>query len=208
MGGDSYTSAWIGDRTGGSEAYVGGNGDPVVGILGSENQEHVTSLGLFFANTLAVAPRPRVVKPAEPPPALPKAAPVAVNPVAPPLPVVGPVIPPPDAAAAPGNPPPVPVPDRSWISLVIFGAVAAPVFLLLLVSVGRKRQRSDPAPAVDRPAPGGGVVLPPVPPCANTAIRECSVRGSGHRPPAFAEVIPAVVPSRAASRKAQKVSRT
>ena len=48
---DSYESDWVGDRTGGGEAYMGGDGAPVVGILGSQDDEHARRLGLYFTMT-------------------------------------------------------------------------------------------------------------------------------------------------------------
>src|SRR5262249_34250807 len=42
----SYTSEWIGDRTGGSESTISGVGAPVIGIFGNEGPEHVMALGL------------------------------------------------------------------------------------------------------------------------------------------------------------------
>src|SRR5262245_2704783 len=70
------TSAWVGDRTGGSEASMSGNGAPVVGLFGSEDTEHTQSLGLLFVKGPAPLPPPDpsrkekpVTRPAEPPPA-------------------------------------------------------------------------------------------------------------------------------------------
>ena len=51
---DSYTSIWLGDRTGGGEASVIGTGAPVVGVYGSKNETRAGSLALFFL----VPPRP------------------------------------------------------------------------------------------------------------------------------------------------------
>ena len=39
----SYESDWVGDRTGGGEAAVGGDGSPVIGISGSQNDEHASA---------------------------------------------------------------------------------------------------------------------------------------------------------------------
>jgi hypothetical protein len=82
----SYTSEWVGDRTGGNEAYMGGDGAPVVGIHGSQDVEHVSSLGLVYMNqppVVAQAPPPlRTERPAPPRVEVPPPAPAA--PVAPP----------------------------------------------------------------------------------------------------------------------------
>jgi len=43
---DAYESQWIGDRTGGREESVGGDGTPAVGIIGRTDQKYVTALGL------------------------------------------------------------------------------------------------------------------------------------------------------------------
>jgi hypothetical protein len=82
----SYASEWVGDRTGGGEASISGDGAPVVGVHGSQDVEHVSSLGLIYmpvppaeAEAPVAAPRteeaperpapaPRVEAP-EPPPA-------------------------------------------------------------------------------------------------------------------------------------------
>jgi hypothetical protein len=59
---DSYTSKWVGDRTGGSERSLRGNGDPVLGVFGGQDEVHVQSLGLLFMKR-----PPKPVKPPEPP---------------------------------------------------------------------------------------------------------------------------------------------
>jgi hypothetical protein len=191
----AYTSEWVGDRTGGGEAYIGSNGEPVVGLMGSQDQDHIMSVGLIFANTpIMTAKRrpepPRDEKPAQPPADPPKVEhPVAAaNPPPQPDPPVVPV--PADPAKASSKEPPKPAADRSWISLVIFGAVAAPVFLLLLVSFGRKRQVQDRETEKDHPAPKRRAGPPPVPPSANTAIRERSPRGRQPGSPPVEEEVP------------------
>ncbi|HMF14272.1 MAG TPA: hypothetical protein VKE94_18275, partial [Gemmataceae bacterium] len=90
----SYTSEWVGDRTGGSEATVSGGGDPIVGIFGNEDAEHVMALGLIFVQRLG-QPAPAAEAPRLQP--APKAAARAPQPA-------------PDAPAA-ANPPPVQQPD-------------------------------------------------------------------------------------------------
>jgi hypothetical protein len=59
---DSYTSKWVGDRTGGHEKSLSGNGDPVLGVFGGQDEVHVQSLGLLFMKR-----PPKPVKPPEPP---------------------------------------------------------------------------------------------------------------------------------------------
>ena len=51
----SYTSDWVGDRTGGGEASIDGNGAPVVGVFGSQDDEHASALGLIYASLPAAA---------------------------------------------------------------------------------------------------------------------------------------------------------
>jgi hypothetical protein len=67
----SYDSDWVGDRTGGSEAAVDGEGAPVLGVFGRQDEDHVHALGLYFMK------EPLPAKPAAPPakpPAVPPAA--------------------------------------------------------------------------------------------------------------------------------------
>ncbi len=83
----SYTSEWVGDRTGGGESSVSGDGAVVIGVHGSQDVEHVTSLGLITMNpppVVAQAP-PRAETPPEPP-APPPRAEEPPPPVAPPPP--------------------------------------------------------------------------------------------------------------------------
>jgi hypothetical protein len=95
----AYTSEWLGDRTGGSEEYLGGAGAPVVGVFGREDEKHVSALGLVFATVppaltrLATAPLPQ-----------PARLPVLVNPptaASPPASVS--LLPPGQAASAPAT---------------------------------------------------------------------------------------------------------
>jgi hypothetical protein len=163
----TYTSEWIGDRTGGSERSIDGDGSPVVGVLGSQDDEHVMSLGLYFMNVPAPAVKPPV-NPPEPRPSEPKPQPIDKKPAGlPAAPVKGepPADPPPEADepdASPVDPPKPAAKDaggfgQMWIPTAIFAAVAVPVFLVLLVSLGRKRQvpepkRSAPRRLIARPA--------------------------------------------------------
>ncbi len=86
----SYASQWVGDRTGGGEGTLDGNGSVVVGVYGSEDDDHVQSLGLLLYSAPpppippAAAPqvRPAEARPAERPPVIPPAEPPPV-PVAP-----------------------------------------------------------------------------------------------------------------------------
>jgi hypothetical protein len=81
----SYESDWIGDRTGGSEARISGDGAPVVGVFGNKDQDHVMALGLIYIREArkAAAPalaQPQVAeKPRAPEPAKPKAERQAVE---------------------------------------------------------------------------------------------------------------------------------
>ena len=80
----SYESEWVGDRTGGGEAAMGGDGAPVIGISGCQDEEHASALGLTYTNDPAPAVAPRAaVPPAVWPPAAPALqpppAPVRVN---------------------------------------------------------------------------------------------------------------------------------
>src|SRR5207302_962627 len=63
----SYVSDWVGDRTGGGEAFVGSERFPIVGLSGSQDEQHISSLGLHLAITPAAPAPPRVEKPAEQP---------------------------------------------------------------------------------------------------------------------------------------------
>jgi hypothetical protein len=81
----SYTSAWIGDRTGGSEASVSANGAPVIGVHGREDDDHVMALGLMSITPRATAEQPAAEAPEEAEPAEPvPAAPAPKRPAVPP----------------------------------------------------------------------------------------------------------------------------
>lgn len=79
----SYESDWIGDRTGGSEAKISGDGAPVVGVFGNKDQDHVMALGLIYirearrAAAPATAPAPVAEKRRAPEPEKPRAEPRA-----------------------------------------------------------------------------------------------------------------------------------
>ncbi len=89
---DAVESDWIGDRKGGGETTVGDDGAPVAGIAGSQDEEHISALGLIFAEAPAPAVAPLVVRPPTDPPPAP---PVVVQP---PIPTR-----PPAPAPAPGG---------------------------------------------------------------------------------------------------------
>ena len=101
---DSYESDWVGDRSGG-EGVIRGNGAPVVGIAGNQDNEKISRLGLTFATQ----PAPAVAPPAVVPP--PAAAPPAPQPRQPPAAPLRNNIPPEAPADPPPDPPQAPV-DR------------------------------------------------------------------------------------------------
>lgn len=75
----TQTSEWLGDRGKGSEATIGGTGELVVGVFGTQDDDAVLSLGLVSLKPgVAVAKvqpkQPPLEKKAEPPPATPKKA--------------------------------------------------------------------------------------------------------------------------------------
>jgi hypothetical protein len=117
----SYTSEWVGDRTGGGEAQIDGIGAPVVGIHGSQDVEHVMSLGLIYMTeppVVAEVPPPSERQPAPPPQV---EAPVPPPPVAPPAPpkderAQAPAAQPPQEKQAeqPAAPNPARDEDRPW----------------------------------------------------------------------------------------------
>src|SRR5205085_1820871 len=67
----SYESDWVGNRTGGSEKTVSGNGAPIVGVFGNSDEQRVLALGLIAVKTPAMTEQP----PAEPRPRKSKALP-------------------------------------------------------------------------------------------------------------------------------------
>jgi hypothetical protein len=159
---DSRESAWIGDRTGGSENSVSADGKPIVGIFGRQDERHVMSVGLIYADLPPVAKpaepkvekpvekptEPKVVKPAEPKveaPADPAKAAEAAVPAAP-ADAEAPVA----ANEAAGG--------MNWMPLAIFGLVAAPIFIFLLVYA--RRQTASTMTAVPQHANGAGAGAP------------------------------------------------
>jgi hypothetical protein len=156
---DSYTSEWVGDRTGGSEEYLGGNGAPAVGVIGTEDEEHVSALGLVFADLPPV--------PAAPPPNLKRlfaAPPGAASLPAPSAQPVGvPVAPVPDQ-----NPVPVQVsePDPrtsrgsvSPVPMIALAALALGVITVCAV-VGQRQARQRQAQQAGAGGDEGVVATP------------------------------------------------
>ncbi len=113
----AYTSPWIGDRTGGGENSITGNGAAVVGVFGSQDESHAHSLGLIFTKAMPVTFAHDPAAAAQPaPPAgvgptpgqpAPPVAPTPAQPLAPPS-LVQPPPPAPVQAKMPGQEPPMP----------------------------------------------------------------------------------------------------
>jgi hypothetical protein len=194
---DSYESEWVADRTGGGEASVGGDGAPVVGVFGTQDDEKVSSLGLTFVAAPPppvppappVRPAPPLVQPAPPipplvdqlfpphdenPPAPPLAAPIAdVQPAVPPQ-AAGP-----PAPAAPAKVAAPPAAQASiWplfaygLPIAAFVAVAGLGLVFALLSVGRRGQPVKPngrPPQSGARRPSGS---PPSPAPTSTALQE------------------------------------
>jgi hypothetical protein len=75
----SYHSDWIGDRAADREQPLTGNGSPIVGMFGNQDDERVMAFGLIFIGQPAKpADPPRVEKPVRPP--VEKAAPRLADP--------------------------------------------------------------------------------------------------------------------------------
>ena len=158
----SYVSDWVGDRTGGGEASVDGNGAPVIGVVGSQDDEKATALGLIYATAPAAAfdppapARPAAPAPMPPPPRATERPPqrVADEPpqAAPPPPEVRPE----PAATEPAvttKKAVVPPASADWplwaavgIPVAVFAAVAAVIFLFVLVPFGRPARQNQGAP--------------------------------------------------------------
>jgi hypothetical protein len=194
----TYNGAWVGDRTGGSEATIGGFGAPVIGVFGSQEEDHVKSLGLIYLSQVlpepgpqpapVLAERPASAQPTtlivqQPPPLreLEKATgrhrPAAAEARAklPPAPRAEPAAPVKQAA---------PTPARSagtslvWLLVLIVGGALVPL-LFLLAALCRKRPANSGAGAERipqvRPAPPGPGTQrrpPPLPPGRNNPSRQ------------------------------------
>jgi hypothetical protein len=157
---DSRESAWIGDRTGGSENSISTEGRPVVGIFGRQDNTHVQAVGLIHINLPAAtkpAEQPKVEKPVEKPtepkvvkpadPKVEKAAEAAADPAkaaeaVPAAPADA------DAAVAANEA----AAGMNWLPLAIFGLVAVPIFLFMLVYA--RRQTASKMAAVPQHANG------------------------------------------------------
>jgi hypothetical protein len=144
----SYESEWVGDRTGGGEAYMGANGAPVVGIFGCQDDEKICALGLYVVSNPppapaavppAVPPQPPVQPPAAPPPVIP---PRVERPAPPPEPArfdppAAPPVAPPAVAPEPASAPaaqattPAAPPSTSSETLLAY-IVGAAGFLLVI----------------------------------------------------------------------------
>lgn len=132
------SSVWVGDRTGGSEKSVDGTGAPIVGIFGSQDDDHAMSLGLYFIVQPAEVAKTAVNTPATKPvakPSKPPTEPVAVEPPAePPQAASGAA----SWAAEDSSEETSALAASLWLPLAIFGGVVVMVFGVLLVSFGRK----------------------------------------------------------------------
>jgi hypothetical protein len=152
--GISYTSPWIGDRTGGSETSFNGKGAPVIGIFGSEDEQQIKSIGFFFGTRPeAVAPPP---PPVEPPPPEKPTEPKVEAPAKPPEPTEEPAVAPPPAPDVQ----PQAGAGINWLPYVIFGAVTLAVFAVLLVML-RKERTPAPVPQTPRPTAAPELGHPP-----------------------------------------------
>ncbi len=148
----TLVSAWVGDRTGGSQSTIGGDGAIIVGIFGSQDDTRIHSLGLITVRPPGLGARGADVldEPAE---AVAAGAPKAHKPA-----------------------------SRSgcWLPYAVFAAVSGGVFVVSLAFPTTKMQptkahpcKADPQleppvaqPATDRTAireksPSSGAALPP-----------------------------------------------
>lgn len=144
----TYDSDWVGDRTGGSKQALSGDGAPVLGFFGSEDEDHIQSLGLYI---MEESFRPKLLPEKEP--ELKKEVPVE----------------PKEPEVKAETPPAAAVEDEeaagwpSWLPLVIFVAVTIPAFAVLLLSFNRRNQLA----AAPSAAPPGA---PPAPPRDQTPV--------------------------------------
>jgi hypothetical protein len=141
--GKSYESPWVGDRTGGTERSLDGNGAAVVGVFGSEDEVHISSLGLWYLNPLTLPDTQPADQAPEKKPVVPRGGPPpkGADPP-PPAPEPADVAPEAEPPAAAQKPPAAPK-GTNWLPFVIFGVVTVPVLLGLLVAVGRKGRAQD-----------------------------------------------------------------
>jgi hypothetical protein len=210
----SYTSDWVGNRGGGDGTTWSGNGMPVVGILGSQDEVHISSVGLVVLTPPAAPAKPKDDSPRAPkddspkppkedppkppkedPPKPPKEdpPPVKERPVVPSIPAPPPKTEPPPRKAdppvrsaddpqkdeEPENPEPTaapPTPQKAapppadegpnWLPMIMMGAVALPVFLVLAAAFGVWGQSSKARPA----GPSTSAKPPPLPPGSPTGV--------------------------------------
>ena len=163
----SYTSEWVGNRTGGKEVSINLDGSPVVGVFATKDEEHVYGLGLLFVNEPppAAPESPRQQQPqvpAEPPAKQPKLpAPKKAKPAQVEEPAPKPELeePPPPAAKIP--PPPAAKPAApaesglAWLPFAVFGAVVVVVLGVSLVFLNASRRALPHDPKARQRGPGG-----------------------------------------------------
>jgi hypothetical protein len=144
----SYDSDWVGNRTGGSERTVSGNGAPIVGVFGSTDEQRVRAIGLIAVKNATVANQSAAVPPQRAKPSLPED-----KPVDPPQPTRRPEPPaePDKADIPPANDQPAKtdnqpaaatqeVPSQStWLLGAISAVVTVPILVFLLAFSGRKK---------------------------------------------------------------------
>ncbi|HEV3144335.1 MAG TPA: hypothetical protein VGZ47_10650, partial [Gemmataceae bacterium] len=125
----SYSSGWIGtyhpER---EEKVLSGEGGPILGIFGNKDDKQVLALGLIHFPDLTAPPMPPVkerVKATAPEET--KQAEPAGNNVEEPAPKEEAL---PEATSG----------SLSWLPFVVFGVVAIPAFLVLMLVLGKKKQ--------------------------------------------------------------------
>jgi hypothetical protein len=186
---------------------MGGNGTPVIGVFGSEDTEHIQSLGLLFMNIPAAAPPPdppRNEKPATRPADPPRNQKPATRPADPPReekPAEQPADPPkveqradaPRKAAEPiartnDNSDNATAEEPAsagmiWIPIAMFGTVTLGIFVALLLSSGRKEQIEDFRPRkLDLPQSLPATAAPSPPPASTAICEQPRPAGEGRRP--------------------------
>jgi hypothetical protein len=187
----SYESEWVGDRTGGGEAYLGGDGAPAVGVFGCQDDEKVTALGLVFIKEPAAALKPavdappvvaspRIVPPnAVRPPAKPQVrrsdnppAPPQADPSPAPHQQVDSTAVDPEATNTPASDAQSPVPAFLvyGLPLTVFLGVAGLILIFALFSLNRKPQPGR----RDAKRPRSAQRQRPAPVAPSTALRERS----------------------------------
>jgi hypothetical protein len=172
----SYTSPWVGDRTGGGEAALTGNGAPVVGVFGSQDANHASSLGFYFVTQPPAEKVAQVDPPIVPLKKKPKVRPpegdepevkVAADPPKR-RPRVEPKVEEPDepleeeqpAAPKSHQGPPAAAADEAAVPILALGAVMITLVLGALACVGLRRRLVD-RDAGPPPAPRRQAIEPP-----------------------------------------------